>query len=211
METSVKSDGKRSSPSISSAGASPASPSPSLDDDWGRPTTDGSGPNLPDAFARYDPVTSSWRMSQVSLFEGWETFSGTWPPAGTMRSGIVSPRPPLVPRTSVIGSSLWRTPQEHNGMQGPKSPENFWETMRTGKNQITLTDQVRMWPTPRAQDSYERSNWKTIKDANEGGKSQMTLTRLVKYQSRMWPTASARDWKNGQSSVQTRQKNSRPL
>src|SRR5205807_4303349 len=114
-------------------------------------------------------------------------------------------------RTSVIGSSLWRTPQEHNGMQGPKSPENFWETMRTGKNQITLTDQVRMWPTPRAQDSYERSNWKTIKDANEGGKSQMTLTRLVKYQSRMWPTASARDWKNGQSSVQTRQKNSRPL
>jgi hypothetical protein len=38
-----------------------------------------------------------------------------------------------------------------------------------------------MWPTPRGQDSYERSNWKTIVDANEGGKSQMTLTRKIKY------------------------------
>jgi len=46
-------------------------------------------------------------------------------------------------------------------MQGPKSPENFWETMRTGKNQITLTDQVRMWPTPQERDfrSGEGHRW----------------------------------------------------
>ena len=54
---------------------------------------------------------------------------------------------------------------------------------------------VKIWPTPRAQDSYERSNWKTIVAANENGTAQMTLTRKVKYASRMWPTVTARDWK----------------
>lgn len=54
-----------------------------------------------------------------------------------------------------IAYSLWRTPQAHNGAQGPKSKEFYEECLRTGKSSITLTDQVRhapdikMWATPR--------------------------------------------------------------
>ena len=48
------------------------------------------GPTLPGWFASYDPDTSSWRTRQTCLIEGLDEFSGTWPRAGTMRSGRVS-------------------------------------------------------------------------------------------------------------------------
>lgn len=47
---------------------------------------------------------------------------------------------------------FWRTPAAKNAEQGPKSPEFFAHCLRTGQSQITLTDQVRMWPTPRSAD-----------------------------------------------------------
>jgi hypothetical protein len=97
-------------------------------------------------------------------------------------------------------SSSWRTSQrllfeEQNellesfaayGMtvDGEFFPLRMWERITRGTGGGSL-------PTPRAQDSYERSNWKTIKDANEGGKAQMTLTRKVKYESKMWRTPDA--------------------
>lgn len=49
------------------------------------------------------------------------------------------------------------------------------------------------WPTPRAQDSYERSNRKTI-EAAAVGEAQMTLTRYVKG---VWATPTARGGKDG--------------
>jgi hypothetical protein len=41
----------------------------------------------------------------------------------------------------------------------------------------------RFLPTPRAQDSYERSNWKTVERAHRG-EAQMTLTRYIRGQQR---------------------------
>ena len=35
-------------------------------------------------------------------------------------------------------------------------------------------------PTPRNQDGYDRSNWKTVERANRGEKD-LTLTRLMRY------------------------------
>jgi hypothetical protein len=40
-----------------------------------------------DSFAKYDPVSFSWRTAQCSLFGGLEEFSGTWPRWGSMRTG----------------------------------------------------------------------------------------------------------------------------
>ena len=51
---------------------------------------------------------------------------------------------------------------------------------------LRLQDQVKntkLWPTIRGQDSYERSNWKTINKVNEEG-GDLTLTRKVKYQAK---------------------------
>lgn len=45
------------------------------------------GANTSESFARFDRDSSSWRTSQRCLFGGWIEFSGTWPPAGTMRNG----------------------------------------------------------------------------------------------------------------------------
>lgn len=52
------------------------------------------------------------------------------------------------------------------------------------------------WPTTRAQDSYERSNWKTIEKANNG-EAQLTLTRAAKYQLTSWRSPEGSDGEGG--------------
>src|ERR1043166_9273011 len=45
----------------------------------------GCGRRLLGSFALFDPITRSWRTSQISLTSGLTRFSGTWPRAGMMR------------------------------------------------------------------------------------------------------------------------------
>jgi hypothetical protein len=100
-------------------------------------------------------------------------------------------------------SSTWKTPQcslledsiEFLGTW-PR-----WGSMQDGVSyrQQTLVRHTKetgsgLWPTPLTQDSYERSSWKIIAQANEGGKARMTLTRKVKYLEKMWPTPVKSDW-----------------
>lgn len=49
--------------------------------------------------------------------------------------------------------AYWRTPQSHNGAQGPKSKMFYEKCLKTGQLAITLVDQVKNWPTPAARDS----------------------------------------------------------
>jgi len=107
---------------------------------------------------------------------------------------------------------LWRTAQCSLLEDLELSLQTFprWGLMRNGEcwEQQTLEQTIKgtefglsenRWPTPLTQDSYERSAWKIIAQANEGGKARMTLTRKVKYLEKM-PTPVARMWKdNGQS------------
>ena len=109
-------------------------------------------------------------------------------------------------------SSLWRTHQCSLLGDLDEFLETWpqWGLMRDGEcwEQQTLAQTIKgtesglsenKWPTPLTQDSYERSAWKIIAQANEGGKARMTLTRKVKYLEKM-PTPVARMWKdNGQS------------
>jgi hypothetical protein len=68
------------------------------------------GLTSPVSFASFDPITSSWRTSQVCLLEEWAKFSETWPQAGSMRSGTCYRLPPSAPRTYERASGFWPTP-----------------------------------------------------------------------------------------------------
>ena len=125
-------------------------------------------------FATFDPESSSWKTSVISLFEESTSFSATWPLKGSMRSGAVFERRTSVPLTDGSGSSsLLGTPR---ATRGGSSTEN------AGK----------LLPTPRSQDAkhaaatdYELFDrdpaWDLIHQA---------VTRLL-------PTPQARDWKDG--------------
>lgn len=65
-----------------------------------------------DSFAKYDPVTSSWKTYQRCLLEGWIPYSQSFPRAGMMLNGIVYRQSPMVPILSVIEcGSLPRVPR----------------------------------------------------------------------------------------------------
>lgn len=57
------------------------------------------GSSTSESFANFDPSTSSWRTSQLSLSGDLTLFSDAWPSSGTMRSGRCSQRAPWVPHT----------------------------------------------------------------------------------------------------------------
>jgi hypothetical protein len=95
------------------------------------------GPSTPDSFANFDPATSSWRTSQLSLLEDSGEFSGTWPRAGMTRNGIAYRLRPLAPLTGATESGLLPTPEASNTKAqamrtGGRPPRDFlkpiWRT-----------------------------------------------------------------------------------
>ena len=76
------------------------------------------GLNFTESFARYDPNSCSWKMSQLSLLRGLIEFLATWPPAGMMRNGIVYQRRCLALPMSVKESLLWPTPTASMATRG---------------------------------------------------------------------------------------------
>ncbi len=113
-------------------------------------TTNGTCGPMPDGSSlRWDRDSCSWRTSPT-LFEpdGLEVSWATLPKWGSMRNGVCSQRPPLVPLTSANGSGLWPTPRavmapraSAQGTAGPTLTE-----VATGRDGRT------MWPTPKARD-----------------------------------------------------------
>lgn len=140
-----------------SAPGSHASPSATPAAARRRRTRGGSGRRLPDAFARYDPGSCSWRTFQDCLAGASEPFVGTWPRSGMTRGGTASVRPTWVPRTFAAGSSSSPTPP---GVSWP-TPTVSRSRNRTARRKpgsrhhdgITLLDAVRLWPTPTAADA----------------------------------------------------------
>jgi hypothetical protein len=128
--------------STSSAAASPAKTSQSPDEAKG--STGHArvfGQSTPDSFASYDPATSSWRTSQLSLLEEWSVYSGTWPRAGMTRSGTAYPLRPLVPLTGGTGSGLLPTPKVPRGGGEPSGD-------RAGTGDLVFMARRGLWPTP---------------------------------------------------------------
>ena len=109
-ETSETLEATTSAPSMFSPADFPASPSATRGNGKRRTMRGGSGRSLRDSFASYDPDTCSWRTYQASLTGQLETYSETWPRAGTTRSGTAYRLPPLVPHISETEFGLLPTP-----------------------------------------------------------------------------------------------------
>jgi hypothetical protein len=155
----------RISASISSAAASPAKTSALLareQDSQARGPVFGT--ILLGSFAQFGQDGWSSKTSQLSLLEGSEPFSETWPKSGLMRNGIAYRLQPLVRRTDENESGLWRTPAAREpgirvemltaSATGTLGGNNRYFHRETGKlKQIGLSQQVAMrlmWPTPTA-------------------------------------------------------------
>ena len=149
--------------------------------------SDGSGPNLRGSYASYDQSTALWRTYQGCLFEGWETFSETWPSSGTMRNGAVYPLPPWVLPISESGSSLWPTPDTQNHRDGTKvrNAEKQGRTPGT-KWGMSLHHAVARWPTPTSRDWKDSMG--TVPPSRRTP-SKQTLGQRVAHL-RVWPTPS---------------------
>ena len=102
-----------------------------------------------DSFARYDPSTHSWRMSQQSLLEGSTECLQTFPSSGSMRNGRLYQRPMSARHICVGGGGAWLptpTAGTYGSCQGGSAG-------RAGqKNRPSLHTMARqgLWPTIRA-------------------------------------------------------------
>jgi hypothetical protein len=145
------------------------------------------------SFTKYDQDMRSWKTHQCSLLGDLDEFSETWPTWGLMRDGECWEQQTL--EQTIRGTGYGLSP---NGVDSFHTPNTIG--LDGGSNsRKALKKKMEKWPTPLTQDSYERSAWKIIAQANEGGKARMTLTRKVKYLEKML-TPVARMWKdNGQS------------
>src|SRR5690606_21407457 len=111
------------------------------------------GRTSPKQFAFYDPDGSCWRTWPAISLWGSETFSGTWPKRGSMRSGACFEHPTWAPATSGHDcSSLLLTPTSGDGKGGGRAnPPPRGTGGKDGSG--GLREQVRtLLPTPTAVD-----------------------------------------------------------
>lgn len=142
---------------ISSLPASPASPGPAQGQAAAPKTNAGSGLRSCEWFAKWDPSSSSWRTSRLSLFEeGLPPFSGTWPTSGSMRSGRCYQRQPSAHHISGNGCSFSRGLEAAGLWLTPLTSDTNGPRVEDGKRSVGLVSQVstwaKRWPTPTAAD-----------------------------------------------------------
>lgn len=144
-----------------------------------------SGASSRESFASFDRASSSWKTSQLSLFEDSTLSSPILPRSGSMRSGSLCELPTLVRLIAVSGSSWSRgeypTPtavdygSSQNGING-KGGEHERPTAGTPSLSTWARDE---WRTPLASDaSAKRGDGST----DSHGKP------LLPLQARMWAT-----------------------
>ena len=103
--------GPMESPSMSSAADFPAKTSalPETGQGW-QANAPAYGASTPELLASFDPVSSSWKTSQLCFLEGLTTYSGTWPRSGMTRNGIAYLLDSLDSRKYGTVSGYWPTP-----------------------------------------------------------------------------------------------------
>jgi hypothetical protein len=143
------------------------------------------------SFARYDPATSSWKTSRVSLDGEWETYSETWPRAGTTLSGIAYQRQPSVPHISETESGSWPTPKSQDAKHGAATAYELEHADKWAPYHLHVAIAARaLWPTPAARD------WRSGKASPETmARNSRPLNEAVVS----WPTPQARDHRTGEA------------
>ncbi len=139
-------------------------------------TTNGSGPTLRASFATYDPLSSSWKTSQACLFEveALETFSESWPPSGSMRSGRVFERSTSAHPTFGVGSSYW--PGVTSSPYGSSQNEGAVSHDRPSRSTPSLNQLANRWPTATSRDF----NSNGARSKTETSHSGTTLTEAIR-------------------------------
>lgn len=100
-----------------------------------------SGWKWPESFAKYDPVSRSWRTRQCSLQGDFTEFSETWPSWGSMRDGECSQLAQLVPHRHEKECSSWPTPCARD-YRGVHRTERGLQRRQESKRGIPLNEAV---------------------------------------------------------------------
>lgn len=171
---------------ILSLPVSPVSPSPLPVQEVELTMIAGSGQTSAGLSLTWDRDGSCWKTS-ASLFDmDYPKSSTTLPSTGSMRNGVCTPQPPLVPLTNVNGSGSWPKP---TGMDSRSSGGN---PNTTGSHGTTLTDATvrsAMWGTPVARDDQKSPEAHlAMKDRMGGNRTAVTSLTV---QAEMWPTPRA--------------------
>ena len=106
------------------------------------------------SFAQFGPDGWSSKTCQLSLLEGLEPFSETWPKSGLMRNGTAYRLVPLARRTDENASGLLPTPVASNG-PAETSHQRTWSKTYAGLHNFVTgkgkqLDHWAQWPTPSA-------------------------------------------------------------
>ena len=120
-----------------------------------------SGLILSESLMQWDPLLSSWKMSQVSLLTGTQVlWSESWPQQGMTLCGACFRQAPLEHLILGRGGGAWPTPtaserpnQDGEVIPSERSLQRFknGDIARIRKTRApTLTTLARKWPTPRA-------------------------------------------------------------
>lgn len=184
----------------SSAEASPASPHPTPASGREPTTNGGSGPSSPVWLASYDPDTSSWRTSQVSLLstedERFPRSSETWPRWGTTRRGEAFALPTPERPTAGSGSS------SSLNIPTPTAPDAIWADKGhsrrgiVGNHNLGLVDWARtLLPTPAARD-YKDTPRMALEATNPDGTDRDRTDLLPKRIYSLLPTPTGDDANN---------------
>ena len=107
------------------------------------------------SLGNYDPATSSLRTSQLSLLEDLTGSLSILPRSGSMRNGTVYRHQPLAPLTGGTGSGSSRipTPTVGDSKSAANATAGRLDPDSKHHSGTTLTDFIRMWPTPRTSDT----------------------------------------------------------
>jgi hypothetical protein len=125
------------------------------------------GPTWLASWAKFDPVSCSWKTVQQSLLEDSDECSVTWPQSGMTVNGQCLARPMLGLLTNVTDFGLWPTPT----VCGNYNRKGASSTSGDG-----LATAVKKWPTPTAHNAKEtnapsEANRNTPTLANQAGGS----------------------------------------
>nr|DAL05350.1 MAG TPA: hypothetical protein [Caudoviricetes sp.] len=114
----------------------------------------GFGRKCSESFARLDPDTCSWKTPQLSLVEGLDVYSETWPRSGSMQNGMCLVRTTSAPHIKETGYGYLPTPDASMATRGPSKE---WNPNSKSQKDRNLNTFVKFFPTPLASD-YKRSD-----------------------------------------------------
>ena len=153
-----------------------------------------------------------FQVSQASMLGlSLESYSGRLPKWGSMLSGVVYEQQMSAPRTGANAGFVWPTVTAHQ------------QNTRYQQGGTPLTVAVQNWPTIKANAERVSRGWlltthpiPALEQACELAEGQLPreyedVSELSPAAARIWPTPSARDWKDGRASDATLERNARPL